>query len=699
MRGLGLGGEDWARWFDTWAAAFDPDRWSALAAHRGAAERIGLPAWDADSAVPPAPIYVEGAAPPWAIVRAFGATRPGELGAGGRVCVVEPDPSAVLDALAHDELAEAVASDRVAWFVGPRALERLERDLLDRLDGTVAGTIVRSPGSGRESSGAVAGVVERAVGAQREAMSSVSARLGARHAGRDAAWWAGRYRDALAGRGEPLRALVITSRFSTYVGAAGEDIAAAFARAGAESRTLIEPDACSGLTSLGVARAVDEFGPDLVVTVNHPRARVARSIPAGIPLVCWVQDPMPHLFTPDGARPGRMDFFVGHRYAAMGRLGLSADRLLVSPVLASGAKFRAEPAVERRCEIAIVSNHGASPGDLAARLAVGYGLPPAMGARLASMVGEIERLSREPMARPVEPALAGLAAELTGDRSGAEEGPAAKVARHVLRPVADRAIRHAAFGWAAALAERRGWRLEVHGRGWGSHPTLARHVRGVAAHGEELRRVYAGAAVTLHASSGWPVHQRVIECALSGGLPAVMVKAGDLDALQSLAGETLSREAPPRASSVGGRMAWGSSADHAGAMWVAAQLQRLRDRLGCDVPAPGLRRVGFEGWFPWADGHGPGGARRGARLVEPWEEAALLGDLAETGFWSEASLGNLVERASADGRWRASAGRWMASRARAGFTYEHAAARILSFVGGAMERSSASSWASARVSA
>src|SRR5262249_16387321 len=95
----------------------------------------------------------------------------------------------------------------------------------------------------------------------------------------------------------------------------------------------------------------------------------------------------------------------------------------------------------------------------------------------------------------------------------------ALVLRTYAFPMADRMLRHQTAAWAASLARERGWRLRLYGRGWDTAAAFEEFARPGIAHGEALRACYRAAAAHLHVSAHTLTHQRVMECALSGGLP------------------------------------------------------------------------------------------------------------------------------------------------------------------------------------
>jgi hypothetical protein len=253
---------------------------------------------------------------------------------------------------------------------------------------------------------------------------------------------------------------------------------------------------------------------------------------------------------------------------------------------------------------------------------------------------------------------------------GAEppDGTVTMIARQYCLPLADRLIRHQTLAWAARIAERRGWRLAIHGRGWEKHAALSRYARGELAHDDALRASYHTAKVHLHASINWLLHQRVMECALSGGLPLVRLKKSDLVQWEQAVVQSLCREGRivmERRTPLLYREYGYAVADHAGAMEYAAQLQRL----GLEAP-----------WDLWVHG------RRFDQFVTTPPEAleppagSVLGDLSQTTFRTEEELERLVERAVADDEWRRGVSGMIAERVRRRHTTDVLAGQLHAMV-------------------
>jgi hypothetical protein len=231
------------------------------------------------------------------------------------------------------------------------------------------------------------------------------------------------------------------------------------------------------------------------------------------------------------------------------------------------------------------------------------------------------------------------------------------------------------------VAGRRGWRLKIYGKGWEAHPTLSAFAAGLTDHGEELRAAYQCAAVNLHLCLSTLMHQRPMECALSGGLPVVRPTRDALSSLRARAQQRVAESgAEPFAVDPELGMPLYSFAECPEGMRLAALAQRLgmAERPGLLLPEKKLADL------------------RRRRAVEPLETdpAWLLGDLAEISFVDEPSLERLVERAIDQPEWRRDVSQGIAGRVRDRLTHTALARRIIEAVGRRAQQVAADSAAS-----
>jgi hypothetical protein len=516
-------------------------------------------------------------------------------------------------------------------------------------------------------------VLATAEGEQLREQERLLAEVGRMYEGRDRAWWAARYREATRG-GRPLRVLVPTCRYSTYIQHASADLVGALKGAGCGAEVLIEPDDSTHFSAIAYLRRLAEFRPDLVVLINYTRGQLGGFLPNNVPFVSWVQDALAQQMDAKvGEAQGEFDFIVGHLHPELFRVfRYPRERTLHAPVVASTRKFHAGevgPRLRERfaCEVAMVSHHSETPEAMHARLVREAGPDGTTVAILNRLFAPVAAVGRDPMSGPAYPRLERATRAAVREQIGrdADAAAVAQLMRQYCMPLADRVIRHQTLDWAAAVCARRGWQLRVYGRGWESHPALAPFAAGEVAHGEELRACYQCAASHLHASINTLVHQRVMECALSGGLPLCRLTrealseawgAGRRAALLR-GGESFRDEQGRRCFPI---------ADHPELMALASQTTALG--VACDPHVavadsqlPELRRE-----------HTP--AATGLNAM--W----LLVDPAAMTFRSEQELESALERAVERPPWRGAMSRAVAGRVAARLSHDALARAMLGLV-------------------
>lgn len=618
------------------------------------------------------PCVIEGLSPPWGLLEAWNATREAVLGHTPRITVVQAGATDLLDALGARDLSGVLADDRVEIFAGAGAGERLSAALSERGAVRLPRMAYATPGLCARTEPPLMTRLGDAVKAQEAEHHRLRARAAGVYAGRDTRWWAGRFAGASRGG---LRVLVPVSRYSTFVRHFASDLAGAFDRAGHSARVLEEPDDHAQLASVAYLREFDAFEPDLVVVLNHPRRSLGAPIPDGVPYICWLQDAMPHLFDgATGAGAGELDFWVGHLFREMfERFGCRADRALPAPVVASPVKFHAGPVAAAArgrltCEVACVSHHSETPAAMQDRLITEIAnAAPALAPALPRIASGALALAENCAARPLHRELGTLVEQGLTQTLG--RAPEARTLSLVLRsfalPLADRALRHATLEWASGICRSRGWRLRLYGRGWDTHPTLALWAAGEVSHGEELRAAYQCAAAHLHVSATSIIHQRAVECFLSGGVCLPRVHA---DALSGVSAAVLDGliGLPPDATDAQGRAGY-DPARH-------ADLRRLADlKGGFGAPLPAgpvwVRREKVEGLRAWRWAHTP----------EQDPDRAYAG-LREVGFATREQLDAILARAVGDREWRRATNLRVAGHMARHFTHDAFVPRLITLV-------------------
>jgi len=523
-----------------------------LADERGVAAAVELPFLDEQGrprlAAQSQSCALVGVDPPWLLERLWRASPPAADGHQPRIMVLAPDEDALLEAAALLDMRRLLKEERIEWYVGDEALERFERALRGRLDVSLRCTALQLPGpEPARLAEPVDIVVERVLAAQQAEGERLRSELERLYAGRDAAWWARRYDAALGLRPDaqgvdasPLRVLIPTCLYSTYIRHSAADLARALAQLGCEAQTLIEPDRHSRFTQVAYLRRCAQWRPDLIVLINYTREHLRDALPEEVPFVCWIQDRMPHLFDEKlGAAQGELDFVAGHLFGELfHQCSWPRERAWRFPIAVSEEKFHPGPVSDElrsrfTCDVAYISHQSETPQQLHERITTALAGSAAVRRLLDEVYERICSALRDDPAGPVNR----VVTQALRDARRAHD-PHRKLDYPKLRatyavPLAERVVRHRCLEWAAKIAEEEGLDFRLYGAGWEQHPTLAKFARGPVEHGQELRAAYQCAAAQLHISVATNAHQRVFECAMSGGLSVRLAVWADLHAAEA----------------------------------------------------------------------------------------------------------------------------------------------------------------------
>lgn len=574
---------------------------------------------------------------------------------------------------------EAVGEGVHAFF-GDGAIERFADACRERLTLTLPKHIVAGRADAQDLSRILASTLEQLGAEQQRGVASLEAVLRAKWAKRGLAHW--KLRFTSIEQGDTARTLIVTSRYSTFVRYAAEDLAEAFRTIGHEARILIEPDEHALLTALHYLRELDTYDPDCIIAINYPRDVFGAALPEGWPYVCWVQDAMAHLFGGQQPKKGPLEFVTGHIYThAMANAGYAPEAMLEHPVSVSGAKFHAGPASDAQrarftCDIAYVSHRSQTPEQFHEWFMRESGFPTQAGPLLERCKREVERAIATWGEQFGEEKLAAASESLANALGRTGDGAFIELLRHqYVSPLSELIIRHQTLRWASEIVREEGLSFKLYGNGWDEHPELADFASGPIEHGDDLRACYQCAAVHLHASAMGSLHQRVFECALSGGVPLVRRSWDELFHHGYLLGkEFIERGLPTDAVSEYRSTPAYWIANHPDLMQMVRFRQRVRSRA-----------------HPWdhewlrgkyAHMHAVPGTSYWDIPVPPEHARAIsiLGDPLELTFSTKADLRERILRGADRADWRSEVSSGLARRVRDAVGSEKFARRVLDLV-------------------
>ncbi len=321
------------------------------------------------------------------------------------------------------------------------------------------------------------------------------------------------------------RVLLITSRFTTVLQYSTKDAAEAFGQMGWDALVLIEPEPYHVMRKQVIRRALRDFKPDLVFQIDHLRHEAEGMYPPNLPFACWIQDHLPNLTNrAAGAKVKDRDFVltsVGSHYCRMH--DYPASQIVPLPNL---ARVPALPdrwdvdGVSDGADLVYVSHWSQRAADVARETVAQAGTIPELKRPMETVCEEMARL----YARGEQITCAYDARQLL-DRVFNQLGVAVNNAdfyNQLVNLLFDRLnnvlYRQQAIRWAAEACRRRGWTLELYGRGWDKNPEFAEFAKGPITPGEPFnamtRRTKINLQLEPYASF---THPRLLSGLFAGG--------------------------------------------------------------------------------------------------------------------------------------------------------------------------------------
>lgn len=441
-----------------------------------------------------------------------------------KITILEPDGARALLGLVLLDGIEPFCAEHVQLLVGNDAAERLHTQLRASTNALPKMMLTLPRADTTPLARELATKLQDVHNMHDARVLALMQRVHERARQRNEQWTQARFEEGLApGSTSPLRAMFVTTRYSTFVQHSTQDLAESLSQLGCETRVLIEDAPGEQLSALSYVQAIDAFDPDLLVMVNYTRSHVHKLVPASLPMLTFVQDALPNLLSENAAKQqGPLDMLAGVRMPELVQtFGYNPSRVLPAPVPVSPRKFFASRSTRGTTapDIAFISHHSAPPAVLHAEI-LAQQSTEVDRAMLQELYPICEKLAREQPWGLKQTLQSEIVRVLT--KHGAPHVPAGLVSQlmhgYCLR-ICDRVLRHEMLNWAMEISKEQGLSLVLVGNGWEEHEQFARLAKPAVAHGAALRELYASAGCCLHASMHGVLHQRVFECAMSGGLP------------------------------------------------------------------------------------------------------------------------------------------------------------------------------------
>ena len=247
-----------------------------------------------------------------------------------------------------------------------------------------------------------------------------------------------------------------------------------FRSLGHETRLVIETADDEQIHPLNTAAACVEFKPDLIVLIDHFRARFA-GLPQRIPTVMWVQDRLPHLFQKSaGIAQRQTDYAIGQgRVECVHTHGYPSDRFMPAMIGTNPSRFDlvAPAHPDESCDVSFVS-HASVPADVIIQAEVDRLGTPQAANLLRGIFDQFRAIydAGDCITQPFRIEAMIRQTMLETQTTVPDPQPLLDLFTH---RVNNALYRHQVIGWVAEM----GVDLRLYGRGWESHPQFARFAR------------------------------------------------------------------------------------------------------------------------------------------------------------------------------------------------------------------------------
>ena len=461
-----------------------------------------------------APVAFDGAGYGWLLIHGLQATEHLYLNYACAVYVVEPDPAALAMLLHLHDLRPWLEQPRFRLFVGPEAGSKFEASFNDR-HWSIPNYIFANPLTERPALELLK--IARTQAARRDQeRRELQLQSEAYYADKDAAYWRERYDEALSGRGERLRILGITSRFSTVLKYSMAELAEAARALGHEFELSMESDDQS--LERDDAWLVANFKPDLVVQISRLRNPTG-DVPLKAPFLCWDQDNLP-VMREASVKDKLTEYMYIAGYGAhegYHRYGWPLENCIFCHLAGATHRYHAGPLADGPrmavCDFSYVSNASASPEAFLESLEQKWA--PLGGEGVMRQTGRWLLESRD--------LFAGQEKLLAQIRTAARDQSLQMTARAEgeigveLTRLADRLFRHEALGWVAEYCRGRGKSLRLYGQGWEDNPEFREFACGPIEPGEPMRALYQQTRINLQLIHAGFLHSRSLDGLAAGG--------------------------------------------------------------------------------------------------------------------------------------------------------------------------------------
>jgi len=417
------------------------------------------------------------------------------------IYVIEPNLNIFLINLYHRDIAHMLNSERVKFFLGNNALQEYF-DFIKQDQANIPECMFLLDKKYEEIKKECVEYMESMVEKNKEETKELEKSVNSYY---DAVNWKSIYSDK---RDRPLRVMIYTSRFSTYLQYSARDMADGFKDNECETLISIEKDDISRLNLRAYLRNMNEFKPDLMICIDYQRKD---HCPKSIPFITWLQDDLPFIFNEDVAsnldnRNYILTIYKGLK-TKFANLGCPEDKINIQIIPANTTIYKP---INCNKDIDIVYiQHGGTPPEVEyQKLRARWDdmLSKAIIDKCYDKIRKAFFQGKYLYYDDYEKLLRNVENELSMEIR--HQGIRDKIIYDLRFYIGNRFLRQIPL---EMISKMDGIKMELYGNDWETHPRLSKHGKGVAQNGAELNEIYNKAKIALHLQHDATLNQRVTE--------------------------------------------------------------------------------------------------------------------------------------------------------------------------------------------
>mgnify|MGYP000300692394 CR=1 FL=1 len=323
--------------------------------------------------------------------------------------------------------------------------------------------------------------------------------------------------------GRPPRLMMPTHSASTVVQYSTRDTLDLFETEGWQAKAI---KADTEITHWSMLKQLQEFKPDLVISINHLRTEEKEQCyPDNLMFITWIQDSMATINNSKVAQEWNKmledkelerDKIIGYvdqiRKYAYQEDRLNECQMIVNPKIFKKYELTEEELEKYSCDICFASNSSKTTAEIIdeelAPALKKYGITHSILTEIDSLLWKHYRAEKTCTSYQELYGVISSVEDFKFIYTSLDKDQQDEVLQKLYWRLNDTIYRHIILEWIVQDGEIK---LNLYGKGWEKHPRFHKYAKGTIQHGPELAKAYQAAKYCLHLNSMEGGHQRLYE--------------------------------------------------------------------------------------------------------------------------------------------------------------------------------------------